>query len=312
MTNSGNGKRFRWAPTPSGPLHLGNIFSFILTELFSKRAEGDILLRIDDLDVTRTRPDFVRGIFQVLRTLGLEWQAGPRDVEDFQTHFSQALFQDAYRTAFDTARLRFPERFFVCDCTRSEIARKSTDGLYPGTCRTKNLPWREGLVWRCRVPEDQKIFWEDQILGPVEVDLARDLGDFVIYRREGLFAYQWVSVCEDLRQGVTDVVRGEDLRTSTAAQIFLGEGTAFGSIHFAHHPLVHDGDKKLSKSEGARAVSTLLAKADGKRRILQACARWCGLENPQGIESIDDLNQAFYLRKGALNFGPTSQADEFF
>lgn len=303
---------FRWAPTPSGPLHLGNIFSFILTELFAKQAAADIQLRIDDLDVTRARPALIQDIFRVLETLGLRWQRGPKNFSEFEKHFSQALAQDFYHSEFDRYRAESPEKFFVCECTRSEIARVTQDGLYPGTCRAKNLDWKEGRVWRCRVPEGTIVSWEDRLQGTVSIDLAREMGDFVIYRREALFAYQWVSFCEDLRSGVTDIVRGNDLRTSTAAQIFLASGTVFERCSFAHHPLILAGDKKLSKSEGAAAVETILNQPSGKEAIFQAFASWCAWPEAEELRSLKDLHRVFASQRGELGFGHATQIHELF
>jgi len=301
---------FRWAPTPSGPLHLGNIFSFILTELFARNAGAEILLRIDDLDATRSRAALIIDIFRVLETLGLEWQQGPKNFSDFEKNFSQSLSQDFYRAEFERARTQTPERFFVCDCTRSEIARASVEGLYPGTCRIKNLEWEEGRVWRCRVPGDTVVNWEDSLQGHVRVNLAREMGDFVVFRKEGLFAYQWVSLCEDLRNGVTDIVRGEDLRTSTAAQKYLGVGTDFDRCLFVHHPLLREGEKKLSKSEGAGAVETILNQANGKEKVFQAFAKWCGWTEAVEVRSLGDLHRVFASRKGKLVFGRSTQIHE--
>jgi len=302
---------YRWAPTPSGPLHLGNVFSILLTQLLARAARAQILLRIDDLDATRARPEHVREIFQVLGLLGLEWQQGPRDADDFFANYSQALFQEMYRSDFDRLRARRPELFFVCECTRSEILAQNPDGLYPGTCRTKALDWMPGRVWRCRVPTGENVAWDDMLRGRVKIDLSARMGDFVVFRKEGLFSYQWVSLCEDIRYGVTDIVRGEDLKTSTAAQIFLGEGTDFASRRFAHHPLLLDGPRKLSKSEGALAVSKLLADgARGRMRVLQSFARWCGLEGGHHVCAVSDLYRLHDLQKGVFNFGRNAQIHE--
>jgi glutamyl/glutaminyl-tRNA synthetase len=301
---------FRLAPTPSGALHLGNVLSFVLTELYAQAASGEILLRIDDLDVTRSRPEHVVSIFSVLETLGLPWQRGPRNFAEFEASYSQARRQEAYRNQFELLKLKRPQDFFVCECSRSDVQRASENGVYPGTCRNKGLQWQEGRVWRARVPEGTRVNWEDCIVGNVSVDLARVMGDFIVYRREQIFSYQWVSLCEDLSSGVSDIVRGEDLLHSSAAQLWLGSGTDFEMCRFAHHPLVTEAGRKLSKSEGAQAVEALLARPDGKARIYKAAARWCGLENASSCDSLDSLKQAFVQRKEPLRFDQNTSIDE--
>jgi glutamyl-tRNA synthetase len=298
------------APTPSGALHLGNILSFLLTELYAKAVGGKVLLRIDDLDSSRSRPEHVASIFSVLETLGLQWQRGPRNVAEFETSYSQSLKQDQYRQRFELLKRQRPQDFFVCECSRSEVQRASQDGLYPGTCRHKGLEWREGSVWRARVPEGTLVTWEDRIAGHLSVDLSIEMGDFIVYRREQIFAYQWVSLCEDLLSGVSDIVRGADLRTSSAAQLWLGAGTDFEMCRFAHHPLLTNGGRKLSKSEGSQAVAELLARPRGKARIFQATARWLGLENADTCESFDSLEKAFLQRKEPLRFDQNTSIHE--
>jgi glutamyl-tRNA synthetase len=294
---------FRWAPTPSGPLHVGNVFSFLLTALLARRAGAELLLRIDDLDATRARPEHVEDIFRVLERLGLAWTRGPRDAAEFRARHSQADRQSDYRAAFEKARAENPARFYVCECSRSEIQRASAgDGRYPGTCIDKDLEWRPGRVWRCRVPEGTQVAWSDEIAGECRVDLAREMGDFVIFRKEELFSYQWVSLVEDLREGVTDVVRGSDLRASTAAQLFLGEGTTFAKTRFWHHPLIKQGEKKLSKSEGAASAAPRLAAPGGREKILGAFAAWIGWGPSARFVSFEDLVRCFEARKGDLAF----------
>jgi glutamyl/glutaminyl-tRNA synthetase len=301
---------FRWAPTPSGALHLGNVFSFVLTWILARENEAKILLRIDDLDATRSRKEFVVDIFQVLEGLGLEWQKGPQSVTEFEKRWSQISHQKYYLERFEELRQARPSDFYLCECSRSEIASQSKTGFYPGTCRQKALAWREGVVWRCRVPESHPIDWDDKVLGHTRIDLAQSIGDFVVYRKDRLFSYQWVSLCEDLRHGVTDIVRGEDLLASTAAQLFLGRDTAFEACAFWHHPLLVGENGKISKSEGAASVSQILKSPEGRRKILTAFARWCGWDHWQDVCVLDDLLEAYkHSPKGGC-LGQISRLDE--
>ncbi len=289
---------FRWAPTPSGPLHIGNVFSFLLTWLLARQKGGEILLRIDDLDSTRSRPQNVEDIFRVLGRLGLEWQQGPQGPGDFASKWSQGLRQDLYREGFMKMQLENPSRFFVCECSRSKVAALGTSSVYPGTCRDLGLKYESGRLWRCRVPQGDLRSWSDGFEGRVSVDVSREMGDFVIFRREQIFSYQWVSLFEDLHYGVTDVVRGSDLINSTAAQLYLGQGTAFERCRFWHHPLVKGRQGKLSKSEGAQSAWAILEGDDGIRRVCVAFAKWCGWGDSEDMSRPEDLWEAFSEGKG--------------
>jgi glutamyl/glutaminyl-tRNA synthetase len=291
-------RRFRWAPTPSGPLHLGNLFSMLLTWLDARVAGGEVLLRIDDLDSTRARPEFVQEIFRVVESLGLDWQLGPRSFEDFETGFSQKRSQGFYAAAFEEALACAPELFFACSCSRKDL---SADLVYPGTCRSRGLPLvSDGTVtWRVRselLPES-----------------ARALGDVVLFRKERLFAYQWVSLQEDLRWKVTDIHRGEDLRSSTELQLGLAfalssrglhQYDAFSRVRFIHHPLILDGEKKLSKSEGAQAVGRWLGHPE---KIFSAFLKWMGAQETGSVRTASDL-LAWYRSSKADGFTPSFSA----
>ena len=210
----------RYAPSPTGPLHLGNLRTALLCWLHARADGGRLLVRMDDLDTPRNRPGAAEGILEDLRWLGLDWD-GEVAV--------QSTRGDRYGDAFE--RLKAAGRAFPCRCSRRDIEMAPSvpdprfpAPRYPGTCRPENRPAAfspdEPVAWRFRVA-DETLEFPDGILGPQRVNLAAYPGDFVIRRKDGIFAYQLASVVDDGLLGVTDVVRGADLADSTARQIAL-------------------------------------------------------------------------------------------
>jgi glutamyl/glutaminyl-tRNA synthetase len=249
--------RSRLAPTPSGYLHAGNAANFLLTEALVRRAEGQLHLRIDDLDRDRVRPVYVENIFTTLRWLGIQWTSGPVDAADFAAHHSQHLRLERYQ-ALLAALVARPGLVYACTCSRAQVAAEAgQSGLYTGTCRHKLLPFNtSGAVWRVQVPPEATVTITDGILGSQTLDVATLVGDFVIRKKDQLPAYQTASLADDVADGTTLIVRGEDLLPSTVAQLWLAQqagapwATAFGAVQFYHHPLLMQADgQKLSKSQ---------------------------------------------------------------
>lgn len=231
-------RKTRFAPTPSGYLHLGNIANFLLVEKCAREEGAAILLRIDDCDGTRARREFVDHIFETLRWLGIQWQEGPLDTEDFYKLFSQTNRKAHY---FEKLKALAPHTY-ACTCSRREI-----EGIYAGTCREKNLPFVPGqTALRLRVNDPA---------------LAAVFGDAVLWRKDDGPAYQWASVVDDLEAGTSLILRGEDLRESTALQKYIAailQPRGFADVRILHHPLLLGEDgKKLSKSLGAQSVLEL-------------------------------------------------------
>ena len=222
--------RGRFAPSPSGRMHLGNLFCALLSYLSVKSRGGEWILRIEDLDTARCRPEYARQVEEDLRWLGLAWDeggsAGGPDAPYFQSQRT-ALYEAAL------ARLRGMGLVYPCFCTRAQLHAASAphreDGLtvYPGTCRGLTpediARWeaagRKGAL-RLRVPEETVTF-TDRHLGEVTEYLPTDCGDFLLRRSDGLFAYQLAVVVDDAAMGVTEVVRGADLLSSTPRQLLL-------------------------------------------------------------------------------------------
>ena len=260
----------RFAPSPSGRMHLGNLFCALLSWLSVKSRGGRWILRIEDLDTARCRPDYARQVEEDLRWLGLAWDeggsAGGPDAPYFQSQRT-ALYESAL------ARLQGMGLVYPCFCTRAQLHAASAphreDGLtvYPGTCRgltpediaRREAAGRKGAL-RLRVPEETVTF-TDGHLGEVTEYLPTDCGDFLLRRSDGLFAYQLAVVVDDARMGVTEVVRGADLLSSTARQLYLYRLLGLQPPRFAHCPLLLAADgRRLSKRDGDQSLENLRAK----------------------------------------------------
>ena len=259
--------RGRFAPSPSGRMHLGNLFCALLSYLSVKSRGGEWILRIEDLDTARCRPEYARQVEEDLRWLGLAWDeggsAGGPDAPYFQSQRT-ALYEAAL------ARLRGMGLVYPCFCTRAQLHAASAphreDGLtvYPGTCRgltpediaRREAAGRKGAL-RLRVPEETVTF-TDGHLGEVTEYLPTDCGDFLLRRSDGLFAYQLAVVVDDAAMGVTEVVRGADLLSSTPRQLLLYELLGWEAPEFYHFPLLLSPDgRRLSKRDGDLGLGAL-------------------------------------------------------
>lgn len=238
----------RFAPSPSGRMHLGNIFSALLAWLSVRSCGGRMLLRIEDLDPDRCRAAYADQLRRDLEWLGLDW-------DEEQT--AQSLRTEAY--AAQLARLCELGLVYPCYCTRNELhaasAPHAADGTvrYAGTCRNLSPEARAAKTrapaWRLIVP-DERIAFTDGVQGYYAQTLARECGDFIIRRSDGVFAYQLAVVTDDAAGGVSQIVRGCDLLSSTPRQIYLQRLLGFDTPAYYHVPLLlaHDG-RRLSKRE---------------------------------------------------------------
>jgi glutamyl-Q tRNA(Asp) synthetase len=246
--------RGRFAPSPTGPLHFGSLVAAIASWLDARHARGEWLVRIEDIDETRTVPGAADDILRTLEAFGLTWDGAV----EWQTR-RKPLYEAALE------KLRSEGLAYRCRCSRREIADSGLRGIegavYPGTCRSLALGGDVAGADRFVVPSGQVEF-VDRIQGLVAQDVARDVGDFVLKRRDGLHAYQLAVVVDDAEQGVTDVVRGADLLPSTARQILLQRALALPTPRYLHFPVVADAaGEKLSKQTLARAVQSREAPA---------------------------------------------------
>ena len=249
--------RGRFAPSPTGPLHLGSLVAAVGSWLSARSAGGEWLVRMEDLDGPRVVPGAADEILRALARYGLTWD-GPVAVQSERT----GLYEEAL------ARLRASGLAYDCGCTRAEVARAAgapdasdpVDGagaVYAGTCRGGLAPGRAARAVRFQVP-DGTIAFEDRVRGRIEEEVSRAVGDFVVRRADGPFAYQLAVVVDDAAQGVTEVVRGGDLLSSTARQIALQRALGLPTPAYTHLPLVLGSDgKKLGKRDGALPLETL-------------------------------------------------------
>ncbi len=254
----------RFAPTPSGELHLGSLLAAVGGYLAARSLGGRWLLRIDDIDTPRVVPGAGDAIQRSLQAHGLLWDG---DV------LYQSRRGEAYRAALE--RLRAAGLTYPCACTRRElaaIARAGVDGpVYPGTCRAGIAPGRPARALRLRVP-DADIGFVDAVQGHCRHNLAQAVGDFVLQRADGLIAYQLATVIDDAFQAVTQVVRGVDLLASTPRQIYLQQCLGLPQPDYAHLPLLVDGHgMKLGKQTGAGPLDDRRA-SDNLRQVLAALA----------------------------------------
>ncbi|HRF10892.1 MAG TPA: tRNA glutamyl-Q(34) synthetase GluQRS [Candidatus Accumulibacter phosphatis] len=271
----GHAYRGRFAPSPTGPLHFGSLVAAVGSYLDARAHGGEWLLRIEDVDRSRALPGAADSIRRTLEAFAFEWD-GEVVVQ------SQRL--DRYHAAL--TRLRLDGEVYPCACSRRAIAACSpvpaVDGglVYPGICRAGLPPGRAPRAWRMRVP-DREIAFEDRVQGPVQQNLARAVGDFILLRADGQYAYQLAVVVDDAAQGVNAVVRGVDLLDSTARQIWLQQRLALPTPTYAHLPVVTNAaGEKLSKQTRATAVD-----ASGGCVVLAAALNFLGQPVPPEIRS---------------------------
>ena len=238
----------RFAPSPSGRMHLGNLFSALLAWLSVRHAGGTMVLRIEDLDPERCRPEYAAQLKEDLLWLGLDW-----DVEQMP----QSRKGGDYAAAF--AKLEARGLIYPCYCSRAQLhaasAPHASDGqhIYPGTCRHLTDAQRAAMTkrpaWRLIVP-DADISFTDGLQGAYTENLARDCGDFILRRADGVYAYQLAVVYDDAEAGVTQVVRGRDLLPSVPRQMYLQQLLGYKTPDYYHVPLLIAPDgRRLSKRE---------------------------------------------------------------
>jgi glutamyl-tRNA synthetase len=235
----------RFAPSPTGDLHLGGAWTALASWVLARRGGGRVVLRVEDLDPPRVVKGSAERILEDLARLGLDWDDGP-------------VFQSRRGAAYEEALQKL--ELYPCDCSRAEIARIASaphageETVYPGICRDKphDREMKRAPAWRLRVPEESVSF-DDGIQGKYTQHLAREVGDFVLRRADGVFAYQLAVVVDDLDEGITDVVRGADLLSSTPRQILLARLLGKEPPRYWHVPLVvaADGARLAKRTPGA-------------------------------------------------------------
>jgi glutamyl-Q tRNA(Asp) synthetase len=241
----------RFAPSPTGSLHLGSLAAAVASWLFVRAANGRWLVRIEDIDTARVVSGSAEEILATLLRYGLEW-----DGEVVWQSQRTALYERAL------TRLRELDLVYDCACSRADLQRAPSapvgaDAIYPGTCRAGLPDGKAARAIRFRAP-DENIGFDDVLIGHYEENVAIATGDFVVRRADGLFAYQLAVVVDDAEQEVTQVVRGIDLLSSTPRQIALQRALGYPTPQYAHVPLVTNSDgAKLGKRDGALPLPSL-------------------------------------------------------
>lgn len=267
----------RFAPSPTGRMHAGNIYAALSAWLVAKSQGGTIVLRIEDLDRDRSKAEYISAVQRDFELLGLTWDHGP---------FFQHDRDEAYLEAFIALERR--GLVYPCFCTRADLHAASAPHrgekfVYPGTCRgltaeqiaVKSV--RRAPAQRLRVPDDTYSF-EDMVQGRYKQNLAHDCGDFLIRRADQAFAYQLAVVVDDAAQGVTSIVRGVDLLCSTPQQLYLQELLGLDHPRYAHIPLlVAEKNRRLSKRDHDAGIEELLARFKTPEAIIGHIAGICGL-----------------------------------
>lgn len=280
--------RGRYAPSPTGDLHLGNLRTALLAWLFTRREQGQFVLRVEDLDQPRVRAGAAESMLNDLRWLGLDWDEGP-DVGGPYAPYTQSERLEIYETYLK--RLQAADLVYPCYCSRAEIAHAASapqqgaeDGpRYPGTCRnltTRERSERERMrhpSLRLRVPDESQVAFTDLVMGPMTQHIQQAVGDFIIRRSDGIFAYQFAVIVDDALMQINQIVRGADLLSSTARQVLLFQLLGFPIPTFAHVPLILDATgKRLSKRDGSTGLAPLRAAGQTPQHIIGQLATSCG------------------------------------
>ena len=291
--------RGRFAPSPTGQLHLGNAYTALLSWLQVRAAGGQFLLRIEDLDAARCRPEYLDSLLRDLEYLGLSWDEEP---------LFQSRRVDAYRQALLELQLRGMS--YPCFCSRAEISRAASaphgeadDGpRYPGTCaalgadqvRERASKRKPAIRFRA---DSAPVNFDDDLQGPYAEDVRSRVGDFVICRNDGVASYQLAVVVDDAQSRISHVLRGADLLSSTARQLQLYRALHLPAPCFAHVPLLIDPDgMRLAKREGAFSVSQLRAIGVEAARVVGLLSQWAGLHD--GTPALAaDLISSFALER---------------
>lgn len=272
---AGQRYRGRFAPSPSGPLHLGSLLTALASFLEARSRGGEWLVRIDDIDSRRTRPGAADSILRSLEALGLHWDSGV---------LRQQQRLDRYREALE--RLQARGLVYACACSRRALAESQVHGVYPGTCRNQHYKAQSGRhALRVRTTATP-IRFEDRVQGEIVQNLAGEVGDFVVYRRDGDYAYHLATVVDDADQGITEVLRGQDLLDSTPRQIYLQQQLDLPTPTYAHTPILIDmSGHKLSKRSLAPEAETRQP-----QRILAALLAWLRHPLPVALEGASVTN----------------------
>lgn len=271
----------RIAPTPSGYLHAGNALNFLLTSALAKRYGASLLLRIDDLDRERYRRAYAEDVFATLHFLDIQWNEGPQDLADFEERWSQQTRMKFYEGAL--SKLREANLVFACTCSRTQVVECR--------CRDKQLSLdAPATSWRL-ITDDKPIAIKSIDGSTKTAFLPAEMRNFVVRKKDGQPAYQLASLIDDLHFNIDFIVRGEDLWSSTIAQLYLAKQLSeekFFAVHFYHHPLLKAANgEKLSKSAGDTSVKHWREVGKTREEFLACIGEAFGVK----VESVNELTE---------------------
>ncbi len=282
----------RIAPTPSGYLHEGNLFAFALCWLMARKEGLQILLRIDDMDRARFRPEYLEDIFRSLDALGIDYDQGPAGVEDFEKNWSQNSRMELYQNAAKQF-----ENVFQCSCSRKEILERNPQGFYDGFCLDKKFKEPKSnadfaIRWNKNEATVELIDWQGRISSN---ELPDSMRFPILWTKANYPSYQLCSLVDDEHFKTTHIVRGRDLWNSSICQLALAQELGhdrFVKIRFHHHPLIQKGSQKLSKSQASPAAE-IYRKEAGQIKLLNKLSAYLGL--PLGSENLNELLQLYRI-----------------
>jgi len=289
--------RGRIAPSPTGLLHLGHAATFWTAYQRSTAASGTLILRMEDLDPQRSKPEFAEAAIEELRWLGIDWQEGPDGGGPYAPYIQSerlAIYRGALLKLIDRALV------YPCACSRKDLAQLAQaphddEPVYPGTCRPKLDAARSGATetsseisvnWRFRVPDGEAIEFDDGHFGRQRFVAGKDFGDFLVWRKDGVPAYQLAVAVDDAAMAITEVVRGADLLKSTARQILVCRALGFPEPAWRHCPLITDEHgQRLAKRHDALSLRGLRALGVTPKDLLRMAA--ANSEKPESHRGPD-------------------------
>ena len=283
----------RIAPTPSGFLHLGNAYSFLLTKALAEKYGAKILLRIDDLDRERYRPEYVQDIFDTLDFLEISVDQGPKSLQEFESEWSQIHRMRKYEDALDI--IRDSGLVFACDCSRKKIQELNPQGFYLGYCLDRRMKIEKPeTAWRINTLEADFLKFKEYPNQLTTSLIPEETGFYLVRKKDGLPAYHLTSIVDDELFGVDLIIRGKDLLSSTLAQLDLAriiQAEKFPKATFLHHPLLKGPKKeKLSKSDGATSIQYLRKEGKKLEDVLEILGQM--LSSPSPIRTYEDFKSS--------------------
>ena len=297
MGSSSTSYRGRLAPSPTGLLHIGHARTFWIAAQRALQHKGTLILRNEDLDPQRSRPEFVSSMIEDLRWLGIQWTEGP-DCGGPYAPYAQSERRAFYLNAW--RRLRDGGFIYPCTCSRKDLAQMASaphendndndaddEPVYPGKCRgrTDATSFSEpaGVNWRFRNPDREQIAFSDGNLGPQKYTASRDFGDFLVWRRDDVPAYQLAVVVDDAAMEITEVVRGADLLKSTARQLLLIRALGYPTPQYFHCELARDASAvRLAKRHDALSIRSLREHGVSAQKVRDMAATSAGFSDRSG------------------------------